>query len=353
MNKPWYFRILLILALMGLTAAVITVILNALAHPPVPVYTFPPQPPYASYINGSGIVESSSRDLFIGSPFTKIVRDVFVQAGDQVKKGDKLFLLDDRDLLAQKESFKLQVSQSKEKLRKATLAPRLEEIPPLSADVAAAEVSFKQAEEEYRMAEQLSDRSAISLEESNRRMFNVLLSSARKSKAQASLDLLKAGTWEPDVAIARMEVEIAEANLTTILVDIERSTVRSPIDGTVLKVNIHTGELADVRHVNDPLMVLGSLDLNLRVDVDQNDLWRLQDKARATAYLQDKPSIRFPLEWVRLEPYVASKKNLTNQSNEQVDTRVLQVLYRIGVSEHRLFVGQQLDVYIEASPHDR
>src|SRR5215472_7779455 len=45
---------------------------------------------------------------------------------------------------------------------------------------------------------------------------------------------------------------------------------------------------------------------------------------------------------------VLPKKSLTGDSTERVDTRVLQVIYRIEENSFPLFVGQQMDVFIDA-----
>src|SRR5258708_40357599 len=55
-----------------------------------------------------------------------------------------------------------------------------------------------------------------------------------------------------------------------------------------------------------------------------------------------------PLKFVRFEPFVLPKKSLTGDSTERVDTRVLQVIYRVERDDLRLFVGQQMDVFIDA-----
>jgi hypothetical protein len=57
----------------------------------------------------------------------------------------------------------------------------------------------------------------------------------------------------------------------------------------------------------------------------------------------------FPLRFVRIEPYVVPKKSLTGDNTERVDTRVLQVIYAVDTQGKRLFVGQQLDVFIDAT----
>jgi hypothetical protein len=53
------------------------------------------------------------------------------------------------------------------------------------------------------------------------------------------------------------------------------------------------------------------------------------------------------LSFVRVEPYAQPKKSLTGSGTERVDTRVLQVIYSIEPSEQTIYVGQQLDVYLD------
>ena len=56
------------------------------------------------------------------------------------------------------------------------------------------------------------------------------------------------------------------------------------------------------------------------------------------------------MEFVRFEPLVVPKKSLTGDATERVDTRVLQVIYRmVGAMPERLFIGQQMDVFVEAT----
>ena len=56
------------------------------------------------------------------------------------------------------------------------------------------------------------------------------------------------------------------------------------------------------------------------------------------------------VEFVRFELYVMSKRSLTGDSSERVDTRVLQVIDRFNADRFPTHVGQQMDVFIEAPP---
>ena len=56
------------------------------------------------------------------------------------------------------------------------------------------------------------------------------------------------------------------------------------------------------------------------------------------------------LRFVRIEPFVIPKRSLTGDSAERVDTRVLQIIFELDRPEVPLYVGQQVDVFIERAP---
>ena len=100
-----------------------------------------------------------------------------------------------------------------------------------------------------------------------------------------------------------------------------------------------------------PLVVVGETEpLHVRVDIDEHESWRVRPGARAEAVLRGNASLRVALEFVRIEPFVVPKRSLTGDSTERVDTRVLQAIYRFRRGTLPFFVGQQVDVFIEATP---
>ena len=86
----------------------------------------------------------------------------------------------------------------------------------------------------------------------------------------------------------------------------------------------------------------------VRVDVDENDAWRVEAGRPARAILRGNTEVSFPLTFVRFEPYVIPKRSLTGESTERVDTRVLQIIYNFDKKDLPIFVGQLVDVYIES-----
>jgi len=85
------------------------------------------------------------------------------------------------------------------------------------------------------------------------------------------------------------------------------------------------------------------------VDVDEHEAWRVRPEARASSSVRGNANLKTPLTFVRFEPFVIPKRSLTGDSTERVDTRVLQVIYRVDDENLRLFVGQQMDVFIDAA----
>ena len=119
--------------------------------------------------------------------------------------------------------------------------------------------------------------------------------------------------------------------------------------GTILQVNVRPGEYASATP-KSPAMILGDMDnLQVRADIDEQNATRIREGQKAYGYLKGDPSVTFPLEFIRVEPYVIPKVSLTGSSTERVDTRVLQVIYSLArPADLPLYVGQQVDVFIEA-----
>jgi multidrug resistance efflux pump len=189
-------------------------------------------------------------------------------------------------------------------------------------------------------------------EEIETRRSALQVAEARVERSRANFELLKAGTWEPDITIARTELASAEAAVGAARTEIERLTVRSPVDGMLLQVKVRPGEYAVAGVLQTPLMLIGRTadTLHVRVDVDENEALRVKESARARASIRGDSSKWADLKFVRIEPYIVPKRSLTGDSTERVDTRVLQVIYAFDPKELKAYVGQQMDVFIEADP---
>jgi HlyD family secretion protein len=336
------------LALLGVALAIWTVIMGARPVPAAAPVAEPSRAPFASYMAGAGLVEASSENIEAATPVPGLVVEVLVEVGKPVKAGAPLLRLDDRDVRAEIEVRKAMIEAARQKLARVKSLPRPEDLPPLEARLKAAEADAQNMQDQLKRVESMPDKRAMSEEDLSRRKFASLMADARVAEARSQLALVKAGAWAPDILVAESEIATTESQLRASEVALERLTVRSPIDGEILQVNVRPGEYALTA---SPLVVLGNTDiLHVRVDIDENDAWRFKPGAAAVAFVRGNKELNAKLEFVRVEPYVVPKRSLTGSSIERVDTRVMQVLFKFAKSALPVYVGQQMDVSIEAPP---
>jgi RND family efflux transporter MFP subunit len=267
------------------------------APPPVP---FPPaQSPYAHFIAGAGIVEASSQNIAIGSPFSEIVTKIYVVEGDRVEVGDPLFHLDLRSFEAQRATALDQLSLAR--------------------------VSYENQKTQFSFYERLGDKRAVSQQDYEAAYF-----AFKQAEAQ---------------------VKVAESVVAQVETDVQRSIIRAPVAGEILQVNVHVGEIAPVvAYISSQatLMLMGTVQpLQIRIDIDEDDAWRYIKGSQATAFVRGNSHIHFPLKFFRIEPYIIPKASFTGQTTERVDTRVLQVLYQFEKADLPIYAGQVLDVFLD------
>jgi HlyD family secretion protein len=304
-----------VLAVAGFAFGIYSVVHGNKPVPVAPAVVEPAQAPFKTFIAGSGIIEARTRNIAIGSALPGILKSLNVKVGDRVKSGSVLFVVDDREA-------------------QASLAMRQADLVRAKAAVEEATASLGDVEVLRRLAESVTDRRAISTEELDRRRNAVLIAKARLDSAKA-------------------QVQQAESQVTAAQITLDRLIVRAPMDGEILQVNIRPGEYAMAGPVSTPLMIMGNLDqLHVRVDIDENDAWRFRPDSKAVAYLRGNREFSTPLTLAYVEPYVVPKHSLTGDSTERVDMRVLQALYEFDRRRLPAFVGQQVDVFIEAPGYD-
>ena len=275
--------------------------------PPV----MPPAKPFKQSVAATGILEALSENVAIGVPLPGLVTEVLVKVNDRVEKDQPLLKLDDRDLEADKLSNQAQQQISR-------------------AQITVSEAQLAKLESQLQRLSAVSDRRAVSQDE---------LENSRQDVAVSKAQLVA----------AKAQLTVSENALKRINLLIERLTIRAPRVGTIIQVNVRAGEYA-ATSPKTPAMILGETDrLQVRADIDEQNATRIRAGQAAFAYLKGDPTITFPLEFVRIEPYVIPKVSLTGSSTERVDTRVLQIIYSLTrPTDPPLYVGQQVDVFIEA-----
>lgn len=344
MNRKYFF-IVLALTVLCLFLIVFFFKKKPIQEPPekVPIV----HSPFPAYIKGVGIVEPKSGNIYIGIPFERIVKHVYVSVNDKVKKGDLIIQFDNQDLVAN-----LQVKQSEHEkalanLHKLEAFPRKEDLIIAEEALKKAQIALNAAKTQHEMILNLPNPRALSKEEQDKRLYKLQTAEAEMREAQAQYEKIKSGTWEPDLKIAMYQVAQAQADVDAIKAEIERTSIKSPIDGTILQIKIHEGE-TPTSDMSKTAIIVGNTDeYYLRVSVDQFNVSNLTPNAPAAAFRQGNRSTEFLLEFLHFEPFMIPKRYLTNSVDEKIDTQIFEILYRIVKKDSGLFIGEKMDVFID------
>ena len=267
-------------------------------------------------IAGAGIVEPSSEIVDIGTALSGLVTDLQVSPGDYVTKGQPLFTVDDR-------AARSRISETDAAIREARAA------------IAEAQTARATAQQQLALYRNVEDAAAVSRAE-------VIRAQGDAAAANSRLEL------------ARARLAAAEASAGSAQTELGRLTVRAPMSGEILAVNIRPGEYVSTQGGGStPYIRMGETrPLHIRIDIDESEATRLKTGAPATVSPRGAAGEQVQARFVRAEPLVVPKRSLTNSASERVDVRVLQVLYELpasGAGAQPLFrVGQQVDAFIPA-----
>ncbi len=266
--------------------------------------------PYPEFIAASGITEANTRNIEIGTNISGLISEVMVSSDGVVKKGDPLFKIDDWEV-----AEKIKVKNS-----------------------------------EYLVKEGLKDEAEIALSEANRLLSN---SVELESKKVVSKDEMLSKRYNVKLAEAKLgtiknEMQLALTEIDSLKTELDKHIVRSPVDGTVLQVNVKAGEYSQTGVGAKVNMVVGNINpMYIRVDIDEYDAWRFNKDGEAIAVLKDNSEFKVPLTFVRKEPLVIPKVSLGGNINEKIDTRVFQVVYSFDPANVPVYIGQQMDVFVK------
>jgi HlyD family secretion protein len=285
--------VLPVLAIAGLVATVAAVKKMEFRTLDVPIPVSPAPSPFESRIAATGLVEPLGGVIYVDAADAGVVGRVLVAEGDRVKAGDTLWELD-----------------------------------------------HARAEAEYGLA-----RAELSVAEAQFVDEQARLKALMESGAAEIVPQVERVAREQSAKVAGARVQRAAAQVDAALAQLHRETVRSPIDGTVLFVDVRTGEYAPP---GGRRMAIGSIDpMQVRVDIDEVEFARFAEGGKAQASLRGVPGSSLPLRFLRVVPLVQPKRTLTGEAAERIDTRVVQVIYELGKGTHTVQPGQVVDVYIE------
>jgi len=355
-------KIIFGLVFLGIVVALYSAHLYAVPSKPLPPVFNPAPDPYAKGIYANGIVESyqtQGENINLYPEVSGTIAKVFVAEGQTVTQGTPLIAIDDSIQRATTEQQKSQAEAARALLDELKAQPRKENLEVARAQVDMATASLKSANDTLAKQQRSYD---IAPESVSRDQLDNAVNAAKVAKANLDVvtrqyDLTKAGAWVYDIKNQERQEEALSKAYAASTALLAKYTIKAPVDGVVLSVAGTAGSYVSPQGAYDsytqalgPVLVMGSSKgtLGVRVYVDEILIPRLppRDKMKAQMFIRGT-NTKIPLEFVRVQPYVSPKIELSNQRQEKVDVRVLPVIFRFTpIPGVEVFPGELVDVYI-------
>jgi HlyD family secretion protein len=174
--------------------------------------------------------------------------------------------------------------------------------------------------------------------------------------ARKQYELTKAGAWSYDINNQEKTYQALRQAYAAANALLLKYSVKAPIAGIVLSVSTAAGSYVSSQGAFDPYtegfdapVIMGPPQdyLAVRCYVDEILISRLPAPWHIVAQLSiTGTDVKIPLEFVRVQPYVSPKIELSNERQEKVDLRVLPVIFRFQKKDAPVYPGQLVDVYI-------
>jgi HlyD family secretion protein len=355
-------KLIFVASFLGLFAGCVVAYLSAITQPPLPPAFSPATNPFPNGIYANGILESdqpSGENINIYPEVPGTVKQILVAEGQEVKPGMVLMVLDDSVQRATVEQLESQAQAAATLLDELKAQPRKETLDVAEAQVVSAQAALKTAEDQLdkQKAAYDMDAKSISKDALDSAVNAVASARANLEVAQKQRDLTKAGAWIYDIHNQERTYNALTKSYVSANALLSKYTLRAPKDGIVLAINPGVGSYVSAQGAYDsytqgmtPAMVLGSphAHLNVRCYVDEILVPRLPPSSKMKAQMSVRGSnVKVTLDFVRMQPVVSPKIELSDQRQERVDVRVLPLIFRLeNASGLNLYPGQLVDVFI-------
>jgi HlyD family secretion protein len=355
-------KIIFALVVLGVLGALGSAYVYAVPSKPLPPVFNPAPNPYAQGIYANGIVESfqaNGENINIYPEVAGRVVRTLVAEGQAVTAGTPLVELDDSVQRALVEQQKSQAEAAQTLLSELRAQPRKENLEVAHAQVEMAAASFKSAQDQldkqqrsYNIDPQSVSKDALDNAVNAQRVARTNL-----EVFERQYELTKAGAWAYDVRNQEKQAEALAKSFAASNALLAKYTLLAPTDGVVMSVNATVGSYVSPQGSYDtytqgfsPAVVMGTSrgTLAVRCYIDEILIPRIPhaEKMDAQMFIRGT-NTKIPLEFVRVQPYVSPKIQLSNQRQEKVDLRVLPVIFRFqpppGVA---VYPGELVDVYV-------
>jgi len=296
-------------------------------------------------VAAAGRVEPLSEEIKVGSEIPGRLREVRVEEGARIQRGQILAVLDNSDYQARVEEARAELHLRQAELERLNNGSRSQERQEALAATREADAVAANARAEKDRRDSLFKTGDISRADDEQADREFEVAKAKNDQARQHYSLVDAGPRNDEVSRAKAAIELAQAQLNEALARLSKTVIRSPVTGVVLRKNRRAGE--DVSPGPDAPIVTVADDsaVRVRVDVDETDVGRVQEGQRAYVTADTFGDRKFWGRVIRVGKMLGPKNVYTDAPTEHIDTKILETL--VELDDHpNLPDGLRVDSYI-------
>jgi len=279
-------------------------------------------------ISAIGRVEPITEEVKIGAQLSGVLHQV-VEESRRLRKGDIIAILENGEYAARVQAARATVDVRQAELDRTVNGAREQERREAAAAVEESKAVVAQTRSEMERRQSLWKTGDISRSEWELAEREFHVAEARLQQATQRFAFIDAPARNDDRARAEADLALARAQLREAEAMLEKTIVRAPFNGTVLKRYRKAGETVADKG-DTPIVSFGDDSrLRVRVDVDETDVAHIRPGDRAWFTAQAFGSEKF---WGRVTQVgrELGKKNVqTDEPSEKLDTKVLETLVEL------------------------
>jgi HlyD family secretion protein len=283
----------------------------------------------AAIAAGPGLVEPLSEEIRVSAQIGGRLESVLADEGDRVKAGQVLAIVDNRDYRARVESAEAEMGLREAERRRIVNGARTQERREAAAALSEAEAVFENTRAEQARRQNLLRERVVSRAEAEDADRAARVAGARVEAVRERVDLINADAREEDRARADVDVRLARARLDEARAVYEKTFIRAPIDGVVLRRHRKAGESVSTQFDSPIITMADDRVRRVRVDVDEADVGRLAVGQPAYVTADAFGERRFAGRVIRIGQLLGRKNVRTDEPTERVDTKVLETLVEL------------------------
>jgi len=296
-------------------------------------------------ITAPGRVEAVSEEIRVSSELSGRLRSVPVEEGERVHKGQTLAQLENEDYAARVRAAQATLAERRAELLRTVNGARSQE----RRAVEAAKAVLENARKEAQRRRNLADRDMISRDEAERYERVYQVARAEYDRASEEFSLVDAEARDEDRRRAEAAVAAAQAQLSEARAYLEKTYVRAPIDGVILRKLRHAGESVSTQFDSPVVTLADDSVLRVRLDVDESDVACLRVGQTAFVTAEAYGAKKFTGRVIRVGRILGRKNVRTDEPSERVDTKILETLVELDPGQI-LPLGLRVDSYVEIRP---